>query len=322
MSVKIFFLLILAGFAGLLTIATVYKYFEVRIASNWPAVRGRVLSSRVVQRRTGGVGPDEKDLELRNFAEVTYEYVVQGRKQSAARVSIGEDLGNFQVEETLAKYPKGANVTVYYNPTKHNEAVLERDIPEGAFKFMIWLILGLIGVGLVLIFGVEKLTEYLKMVLPAGRNVSLAVMLSFMGLFALLIALASSREAKNTQNWKSTWGKIESSGVEKFQTSVESGSGRRRWQTLQRANVVYSYKVDGNDFKSDKVVEGWKSSASFGFLAKRAASKYPEGQPVEVFYDPANPSRALLDRRLKGGGFTYVIAFTFLAAAAKVAGLF
>jgi hypothetical protein len=36
MTAKLFFLMILAGFAGLLAVATVYKYFEVRIASNWP----------------------------------------------------------------------------------------------------------------------------------------------------------------------------------------------------------------------------------------------------------------------------------------------
>jgi hypothetical protein len=322
MTLKLFLLIILAGFAGLLAFATVYKYVEVRIASRWPSVPGRVLSSRVVQRRAGGVGGDEKDVELRNFAEVTYEYEVQGRKQRANRVSIGEDPGNFQVEETLAKYPQGASVRVYYNPTKHGEAVLERDVPEGAFKFMFWLVFGLVAVGLTLIFGTEQLIGYLKMVLPAGRNVSLAVMLGFMGLFALLIALASSREAKNTQNWKSTWGRIESSGVEKFQTLSESSGGGQRWQTMQRAQVIYTYNVNGHEYRGDKVAEGWKSSASFGYFARRAAAKFAEGEPVEVFYDPANPSRALLDRRLKGGGFTYLIAFALLAAAAKVAGLF
>jgi hypothetical protein len=321
MSVKLFFLLILAGFAGLLAFATIYKYFEVRIASRWPSTPGRVVSSRVVQRRVGGIGGDEKDVELRNFAEVTYEYAVQGKKQRASRVSIGEDLGNFQIEETLAKYPQGASVIVYYNPTKPGEAVLERDVPEGIFKFMLWLILGLIAVGLALIFGVEQLTEYLKMVLPAGRNVSLAVMLSGMGVFALLISLASSREAARTKDWKSTWGRIETSAVEKFQTLSDSG-GRQRWQTMQRAQIVYSYNVNGREYRGDKVAEGWKASATFGLLARRAAAKFAQGQPVEVFYDPANPSRALLDRRVKGGGFTYVIAFALLAAAAKVAGLF
>lgn len=186
---------------------------------------------------------------------------------------------------------------------------------------MAWLILGLIAVGLALIFGVEELTKYLKVVLPAGRNVPLAVMLGGMGLFALLIALASSREAARAKDWKSTWGRIESSGVEKFQTLSESG-GRQRWQTMQRAQVIYSYSVNGREYRGDKVAEGWKTSATFGLLARRAAAKFAQGQPVEVFYDPANPSRALLDRRVKGGGFVYLIAFAFLTAAAKVAGLF
>jgi hypothetical protein len=47
------------------------------------------------------------------------------------RVSIGEDRGNFQVIETIAKYPAGAIVMVYYNPLHPHEAVLERDLPQG-----------------------------------------------------------------------------------------------------------------------------------------------------------------------------------------------
>ena len=58
------------------------------------------------------------------------------------RVSIGEDLGNFGVEETIANYPVGKIVTVYYNPRMPREAVLERDAPAGVFRVMIYLILG------------------------------------------------------------------------------------------------------------------------------------------------------------------------------------
>lgn len=318
MTLKLFGLLILSGFAGLLTFATLYKYFEVRIASRWPSVPGRVLSSKVVQRKAGGIGGDESDAELRNFAEVTYEYQVQGRKFSASRVSIGEDLGNFQVQETIAKYPKGAKVTVFYNPTKPGEAVLEREPPAGIFKFMFWLITGLIAVGLTFIFGTEHLVNLLKMFVPASGNVPVAVMLAFMGLFALLIGRAASYEVRQTANWLSTSGVIEESGVENFQAMDEG-----RWRTMKRSNVVYSYKVNGNDYRSGRIaVRGWKASSSIGALVGGLAKKYPPGKPVEVFYDPANPAEAVLERRVSGGGFVYLIAFALLAAAAKAAGLF
>lgn len=318
MTGKLFALLILSGFVGLLAFATIYKYFEVRIASRWPAVPGKVLSSKVVQRNTGGVGGDEADGEPRNFAEVTYEYAVQGRKLSAKRVSIGEDLGNYRVEETIVKYPEDARVMVFYNPTKHDEAVLERDVPEGAFRFMFWLIAGLVAVGLTLIFGAERLVEILKMLVPASGNTSAAVLLTGMGLFVLLIGRAVSYEAKQTGGWPSTSGVVEESGVEDFQTLDEG-----RWRAMKRSNVVYKYKVKGHEYRSGRIaVRGWKISSNIGAFVGGQAKKYPPGKPVEVFFNPANPAEAVLERRVAGGAFIYLIAFALLAGAAKAAGLF
>ena len=72
-----------------------------------------------------------------------------GQKLRNNRVSIGEDLGNFQVAETIAKYPVGADVTVYYNSRHPREAVLERDLPQG-----LWGCLGIAtAIALVVVFG-------------------------------------------------------------------------------------------------------------------------------------------------------------------------
>ena len=65
---------------------------------------------------------------MRKFAQIVYEFTVAGPKYRGSRVSIGEDLGNFEVAETLAKYPQGKVVTVFYNPSKRTEAVLEREM--------------------------------------------------------------------------------------------------------------------------------------------------------------------------------------------------
>lgn len=317
MTPTLFGLLILGGFVGLLAFATIYKYFEVRIAARWPSVPGRVVSSKVVQRKTGGVGVEEKDVELRNFAKVTYEYAVQGKKFSASRVNIGEDLGNYRVEETIAKYPEGASVIVFYNPTKHGEAVLERDPPEGIFRFMFYLIAGLTAAGLAFIFGIERINEWLRGALPSGNNSSLAIMLGFMGGFAFLIARAISYEAKKAADWPSTWGVVEDSGIESF-TTIDEG----RTRMMKRSNVIYSYKVKGNIYRSGRIaVRGWKSSSNTGWLVGRLAKKYPPGKPVEVFFNPANPAEAVLERRVAGGGFIYLLGFVLLAAAARAAGL-
>ena len=97
--------------------------------------------------KSGGAEVD--DTELRTFAMVVYEFTVGGRKYQGSRVSIGEELGNFQVAETLAKYPKGKTVTVFYNPRTPTEAVLERDLPAGIWKGLIIIVAVLVA----LIFG-------------------------------------------------------------------------------------------------------------------------------------------------------------------------
>lgn len=318
MTPKLFGLLILAAFAGLLTVATVYKYFEVRIAARWPAVPGRVLASKVVQRKTGRIGGDEKNLELRNFAEVSYEYVVQGRKYRASRVSVGEDLGNFRVEETIAKYPAGAGVMVFYNPTNPGEAVLERDAPEGIFRFMFYLIAGLIAAGVALIIGIDRINDWLRNALPSGGNSSLALFFGVMAALALLFGRAISHAASRAADWPSTWGVIEASGVENFQT-IENG----RAKTLKRANVVYSYQVKGNTYRSDRIaIFRFKAASNLAALVGGVAKKYPPGKPVEVFYDPGNPAEAVLDRRASGtAGALYAIGFVLIAAAARAAGV-
>ena len=137
---------------GLILVAAVYKTLQVRAASQWPSAPGKVVVS-TSQVRDVRVLDSEREsghkIEQRNFANVVFEYAVSGQKFKSNRVSIGEDRGNFQVAETLAKYPAGAIVTVYYNPLHPHEALLERDLPKG-----LWGCLGIgTAIALTVVFG-------------------------------------------------------------------------------------------------------------------------------------------------------------------------
>src|SRR3954466_5164854 len=150
---------------GLLLGVAVYKSMQVRAAKEWPSAAGKVVVSRAEVRETRIIDSDREDgyrTEQRNFAKIIYEYSVSGQKLRNDRVSIGEDLGNFQVSETIAKYPVGAIVMVYYNPLHPKEAVLERDLPKG-----LWGCLG-IGTAITLAivfgsaFGLNQLSELIS----------------------------------------------------------------------------------------------------------------------------------------------------------------
>ena len=93
---------------GLILFAAAYKSLEVRAAREWPSAAGKVVISSSEVREVRVMEGHGDRSEPRNFANIVYEYSVKGQTLRNNRVSIGEDRGNFQVVETIARYPVGA----------------------------------------------------------------------------------------------------------------------------------------------------------------------------------------------------------------------
>src|SRR5258708_29329010 len=153
---------------GLVLFAAAYKSLQVRAIREWPSTPGKVMISNSEVRDIRVLDDSREDghrFEQRNFANIVYEYSVRGTKLRNNRVSLGVDRGNLEVAETIAKYPAGTDVTVFYNPLHPNEAVLERDLPKG-----LWGCLG-IGTAVVLgivfggVFGLNRLTGFVATLL-------------------------------------------------------------------------------------------------------------------------------------------------------------
>ena len=180
---------------GLLLAAAVYKSLQVRAAREWPSAAGKVVVSKTEVRKVKVIDSDRAEghrFEERNFADIVYEYSVAGSKLRNNRVSIGEDLGNFEVAETIAKYPVGAVVTVYYNPLHPDQAVLERDLPKG-----LWGCLG-IGTAIVLAIvfgsaiGLHQITEFVTTRIPQQGIAAAAVAFGAFGTAVALFALVAA----------------------------------------------------------------------------------------------------------------------------------
>lgn len=181
---------------GLLALATIVKYIEVWRAKSWTAVPGRIVSSKPVDRRVQRPGVDN-GFEVRNFADVTYEFEVQGKKRKGSRVSIGEDLGNFEVAETLIRYPAGRDVTVYVNPRNPDQAVLERDPPKNLFQILGLFIAALVAGGIVAVDGLTWIAKWLHGVLPNPKNAPFVIGFSFFALCCGFMARAVGRQASS-----------------------------------------------------------------------------------------------------------------------------
>lgn len=312
---------------GLIVFATGYKFYQVRKAGNWLPTNGKVISAKAVSRRLrtaqtrfgAGKGGDE---QIRNFADIRYEYRVNGKRYTGQRVGIGEDLGDHDVAGTLGRYPRGRNVTVYYNPAAPSEAVLERDAPEGVWRTMIIFLLVLVALAVGGGMGFDKLATSLEAKLSdPARAVPVAACLG-LAAFLMLMGEALRRQVRAAQAWPITEGYIESAIVDQFMSlehNPHHSTISMRWQRLFRPDVVYRYTVANVEYRGTRISLGGRVYATFDAFARQRIRPYRPGDRVTVHYDPANPALALLETRAYGGWVPWVLALLLVLAAGMIA---
>lgn len=306
-----FVYLILLGPLLLLLGAAVYKTLEVRAAREWPSTGGKVVVSTSVLRDVKVIDSERQSgsrTEQRNFANVIYEYSVAGKKLRNNRVSIGEDRGNFEVAETIAKYPVGTVVTVYYNPRHPDQAVLERDLPKG-----LW---GCLGIGTVIVLaivfgsaiGLHKITEYVATQIPSRGNPAAAVAFAAFGTVVALFALVLHRQASLALKWPVVTGTIKLSDIEQYRAAPQGNYSRG--QTMYQRRVSYTYKYNNQTYTNTHATLASSVASTSSWLAKKSTTGYSNGASVKVWVNPDNPSQATLEPR---AGFVWVL---WIAAAA------
>jgi hypothetical protein len=102
------------------------------------------------------------------------------------------------------------------------------------------------------------------------------------------IIYAARRGVAKAANWSSTMGTVTFSTVERR----SSGDGYSYYPV-----VNYSYQVMGQMLQGNKIVPGL---AVGGSGANKVVARYPAGAQVMVYYDPNNPSDAVLERGMPG----------------------
>jgi hypothetical protein len=294
---------------GLLLVAAIYKTLQVRAAREWPSTPGKVVVSSSELREVKVLDSDRETghrFEQRNFANIVYEYAVSGQKLRNNRVSIGEDLGNFQVAETIAKYPVGAIVTVYYNSRRPREAVLERDLPQGLWGCLgiatVVAVVGLFGASV----GLTRIVEFVSMRVANPQMSVPAVALAGFGLVAALVALVLRRQSALAKTWPVVPGLIKLSGLDEYR-AAPSDSGRRG-STMYERKVSYSYRfkdvaytaVHGSFSSNTKTTSRW--------VLRLFGMDFQDGAGVKVWVNPVNPSEATLDPRARFGWLLWLMA--------------
>jgi len=295
---------------GLLLFAAAYKTLQVRAARDWPSTPGRVVISNAEVREVKVPDSGRESghrFEERNFANIVYEYSVSGQTLSNNRVSIGEDLGNFQVTETIARYPVGAAVTVYYNSRHPRDAVLERDLPKG-----MWGCLGIAtAIALAAVFGsaigLHRLTEFVSTRLGHPEVSAAVVAFGAFGFVVMLFALAAQRQASRAKKWPVVSGTIKMSDIEQYRAASSDG---RRGPLMHRRQVSYTYAYNNVSYTNVHASLTTNVAATSNWLVRQFTPAYRDGATVQVCVNPGNPSQATLDPR---AGFVWLLWLVALA---------
>jgi hypothetical protein len=103
------------------------------------------------------------------------------------------------------------------------------------------------------------------------------------------IIFFTRRKVSKASSWPSTLGTVTDSRI---QMRSDSDGGRTSYPFVQ-----YTYEAMGRSYQSQKVIPGMDVGGSG---AHKVVERYPIGAQVMVYYNPENPSEALLERGMPG----------------------
>ena len=139
------------------------------------------------------------------------------------------------------------------------------------------------------------------------------ILLGFGGIGAFLLyrGWQQNKLADASKNWPAANGQITISKIHEGWSEDSDGDRFRSYQ----ADVQFVYQVNGQTLNGSQIAFGVKSSDRNPKNAQVAVNNYPVGKNVPVYYNPANPGEAVLERRAGGLGVTFEMGIVFLVVA-------
>jgi len=117
----------------------------------------------------------------------------------------------------------------------------------------------------------------------------------FIPMFVVLIPIFSIfrgyLRSRGAKGWPVTGGRVLHSSVQASHRRDSKG----RTSLVYEPAVVYEYLVDGQHFQSQRLSFNAVFGSSLPALAQRVVARFPPGSAVPVFYNPSNPSEAILE---------------------------
>jgi hypothetical protein len=122
-----------------------------------------------------------------------------------------------------------------------------------------------------------------------ARLVSLAFL--FIGVVSLILGILAVSRGRSSRSWPTVDGAIVASTLE---VSSRRNPQRGTHRDLYSARVEYAYEVEGRPYSGRTVRYGVPATTDRA-AAQQTLGRYSAGAPVQVYYDPRDPSRAVLE---------------------------
>ena len=123
--------------------------------------------------------------------------------------------------------------------------------------------------------------------------------------FMILSYFKNKKKAAASLTWSTTSGTIIESSVHQSTTGDFDGPA------TYYAKISYAYQVIGQAYQGRNIHIGASSTVPHS-KAQAIASRYPVGASVTVYYDPANPADAVLERTAPANTVVLILGIIFL----------
>jgi hypothetical protein len=247
---------------------------------------------------------------------IRYRYRAGGQDLESDRImSGGQPLTTrLLAGQQVARYPVGARVDVYVDPADSKNVLLE----PGAKNNLVGLLAFAVVFGL--IAAVLTAHALAGKVLYTGKGVPLFAFafpaVAILGAILSLVAFVRGlRLARASARWPTAAGTITTADVIEEVTEDTSDNDRSTIRKIYRYQVDlrYAYQVAKRDFVGTAENWGWTEVYGLREVAEKAAGRYTPGQPVIVYYDPAQPGNAVLEPGNRKGSMAPLV-FSVIAA--------
>jgi hypothetical protein len=128
------------------------------------------------------------------------------------------------------------------------------------------------------------------------------------GVFLIYQTIRSRQKAEASQDWPATAGQITEARVSRHTSTDSDGDTSEHYSPIVR----FRYQVASQEYEGSKIAFGFQQSFGSHAKAQSALARFPVGAQVSVYYDPSNPSDAVLERKAGSSTVSLVLGIIFL----------